>query len=883
MFINHNLAALNTYNKLVFNQSGLSKSLEKLSSGLRINRAADDAAGLAISEKMRAQIKGLDQAVRNAQDGISMIQTAEGALAETHSILQRMRELSVQAANDTYTSEDRIQIQKEIDQLTSEIDRISATTEFNTKKLLNGDASAYVSSDKLSTKIFMRDGLRVLDQFGQKAPGGGNYKLEIEATAGVNQVQKTDIFKVKHDTFALDVIAINTDSGLDTEANGGIAVKGLKAGSYEVFTASSVVSLNAAITYGDQYNQLDPKLQIATVTISGASHTATSSSTLFTVVSKTLNSTTLSVQSHQYALDGTYTYVTKEITIDDSLTAGAITGATNVSGLTGLSIHMVSASRLSVGDKFVLNMAAWKATNGLADTVEIGSGASTVSIVRTKGSMNSKTTTVKAYYVDSVSGSVSDSEISLKFDSTLATNANNVDGSIYVDATNNTLMQVRRDATNTTATTLDVLNTGAVGAKPTISITGNAITVTMASDASVKDLYDALKDNSAAMDLLDIRLLDEAKAAKTLVASSGGPQNIDTAGDYAAKFVDVEGQAIGDLAKLGTKLYDIDKFWDASGNFILENPATIELVQGDGTRTSITISKSDTIGDVKDKLNKAIGTGLGQQDVTGVEAGNFVSFVEAATSSTTGLEAVNGTFVIRSAIAGSDGKITFVGDDRVLAALSLTTIQKEQNNNYTVKVTEAHGGTVVAENVKISENNLIGIVHKNVDVQFAANTGIKTSWDSTEKDFKLEGGASYKGTTYVHLADNTTVLHIGANQKQDIGTGIANMSARALGVNNILVMNNTLANEAIGKLDKAINTVSSERAKLGAIQNRLDHTISNLTTTSENLTAAESRIRDVDMAKEMMNFTKYQILTNAATAMLAQANQLPQSVLQLLR
>nr|HPG48703.1 flagellin [Petrotogaceae bacterium] len=150
MFINHNLAALNTYNKLVFNQSGLSKSLEKLSSGLRINRAADDAAGLAISEKMRAQIKGLDQAVRNAQDGISMIQTAEGALAETHSILQRMRELSVQAANDTYTSEDRIQIQKEIDQLTSEIDRISATTEFNTKKLLNGDASAYVSSDKLS-------------------------------------------------------------------------------------------------------------------------------------------------------------------------------------------------------------------------------------------------------------------------------------------------------------------------------------------------------------------------------------------------------------------------------------------------------------------------------------------------------------------------------------------------------------------------------------------------------------------------------------------------------------------------------------------------------------------------------------------------------------
>src|SRR6056297_3715745 len=170
----------------------------KLSSGFRINNAADDAAGLAISEKMRGQIRGLNQASRNAQDGISLSQTAEGALNETHSILQRMRELSVQAANDTYTSEDRQEIQKEINQLTAEIDRISATTEFNKKKLLDGSTSALISSDKLSTKIFMRGGLRVLDQFGQKARGGGNYKLGIEATAGQNEVQKSDIMKIKH-------------------------------------------------------------------------------------------------------------------------------------------------------------------------------------------------------------------------------------------------------------------------------------------------------------------------------------------------------------------------------------------------------------------------------------------------------------------------------------------------------------------------------------------------------------------------------------------------------------------------------------------------------------------------------------------------------------
>ena len=139
MRINHNVAALNAWRNLSQTNSLLNKSLERLSSGLRINRAADDAAGLAISEKMRAQIAGLQTAQRNAQDAISLIQTAEGALNETHSILQRMRELVVQAANGTNTTTDRQQIQAEIDQLIAELDRIADTTEFNTQKLLDGN------------------------------------------------------------------------------------------------------------------------------------------------------------------------------------------------------------------------------------------------------------------------------------------------------------------------------------------------------------------------------------------------------------------------------------------------------------------------------------------------------------------------------------------------------------------------------------------------------------------------------------------------------------------------------------------------------------------------------------------------------------------------
>ncbi|AVX32098.1 flagellin Hag [Carboxydocella sp. ULO1] len=141
MRINHNIASLNTYRQLTANTAAASNSIAKLSSGLRINKAGDDAAGLSISEKMRGQIRGLQQASRNAQDGISLIQTAEGALNETHAILQRMRELAVQGANDTNVTADRSAIKDELLQLKQEIDRIAANTEFNTQKLLQKNDS----------------------------------------------------------------------------------------------------------------------------------------------------------------------------------------------------------------------------------------------------------------------------------------------------------------------------------------------------------------------------------------------------------------------------------------------------------------------------------------------------------------------------------------------------------------------------------------------------------------------------------------------------------------------------------------------------------------------------------------------------------------------
>ena len=147
MIINHNMNALNAHRNMGVNNTNAGKSMEKLSSGLRINRAGDDAAGLAISEKMRGQIRGLTQASRNASDGISLVQTAEGALNETTNILQRMREISVQSANSTNTETDRAALQEELNQLTTEINRIGNTTEFNTQKLLNGGAGSSSNSN----------------------------------------------------------------------------------------------------------------------------------------------------------------------------------------------------------------------------------------------------------------------------------------------------------------------------------------------------------------------------------------------------------------------------------------------------------------------------------------------------------------------------------------------------------------------------------------------------------------------------------------------------------------------------------------------------------------------------------------------------------------
>lgn len=235
MRINHNLAALNASNSLKANDTAIGKNLQKLSSGYRINSAADDAAGLAISEKMRGQIRGLNQATNNANDGISLVQTAEGALNETASILQRMEELATQASNGTYQNDvDRENIQKEVDSLNKEIDRISSSTNFNKIDLLNGKLGGYGTSLDTGSATYGAD------------------KLGSISISGGNLVAGTDKVKVSVDTAG--VITLDATTLGYTAANFTVDKKTSTDGKTTTFTLTA--KNTATVAEKDKYDGL---------------------------------------------------------------------------------------------------------------------------------------------------------------------------------------------------------------------------------------------------------------------------------------------------------------------------------------------------------------------------------------------------------------------------------------------------------------------------------------------------------------------------------------------------------------------------------------------------------------------------------------------------
>jgi len=710
MRVNQNLFARNAQRNLFDTNNRLSQSIEKLSSGLRINRAADDAAGLAVSETLRSQVSGLAVSISNAQDGISLIQTAEGGLDRVHAVLRRVRDLTGYSANGDKTDTDRINYQAEVDQLLDEIDRISKTTEYNTKKLLNGqigatakeagDVSNVLQADKVSVNglVAMAGEYKVsFDQYATKAQAviGG---LSVAAGGEVTDVNSAGSFA--------DFL-----TGID-------AMLASQEGNYSFKVESEgkavIVSLNAKVNAGDSMQDALNKFNSA---FKDAGMNLVASYSADYNVDDTAGDMQMGIQisSNQFG---------SKHDIHVSVATEPRSGADSGSGLF-LSSNSDTAIRNIGYESYAL----------------INSDLTTV-----KGQLSKETQIISA------------------------------------DEDNNT------NALYTAGQTLDMrIETR----------NGGIVSFQLDDGATLQDLVDTINDVDG--------------------GGSGGV-TVDTATDIVT----------GDL----TAIFD-----EKTGSFKI-----IDNTQPEGTNTfkidnGLTAADADSVGVTS--LLGIFGETTGGE-IQGVRISNTRDYILDITDPLNNGGVLMGNYGDRS---------TYFEGANSLSPIVSSGIDPDRN------------GPEVA-----SQGGLSGI-----------------SFTLEEKQLDEEAG---QNRFSILASMGSLSFQIGPNEGPDhrLAVTVGDMSSSALGISGLDISTQTKAQELLdsGKLDEAINKVSLQRGALGAVQNRLDHTIKNLSVTKENLQAGESRIRDVDVADETLEFTRNQILSQAGTAMLAQANQIPQGILQLL-
>jgi len=876
MRINHNIASLNTFRQLSANNGLTNKSLEKLSSGLRINRAGDDAAGLAISEKMRGQIRGLDQASRNSQDAISLIQTAEGALSETHSILQRMRELAVQSSNDTNTESDRAEMQKEITQLTSEINRIANSTEFNTMKLLDGSRNTGLGKILGSTVTYSNANLENLAINSNSTLAAGDYKISITNKAetkqllddGVTSVAGTGLDSVSQVTAGADLslaegaykIALTSEAADTATELGAVAGKtGASAAGVMVFDTSNS---NRPIT-------LDYNSNLANGTTYGVKVTKTVDKQI-AVASIGTAVTDLKLVGGNEATEGTYS-----ISTSAKLEAAAAFGNTETLadlGISNLAIDSDSTYDSSKNYQLSITMTADAADKAsytfklVNDDGDVAGTAVNVDVTATSGvtSLRLGDTTMDINLAtlwgssnhdtdatNDILGAATDTldltiknQVTVKQESTGATISKD-----YVDGAgpqNDQVFDFTLDGTNpgTGRLTLDVDDTGGVFERGSSIVTNvtwtDNYTIALrnaADDANIGAAADVVLTEQQITDpanLTNIRVGDAAAGVQVDLSAAGLNSMLEGA-NVIMSFKDVEAvtktaqlTTINDVDVAGSSKVALSGTWTDLGNGIKVGNTNIAGVN-DGTYAYFAVT------DVQEEDDLRISLQFDQD----ANAGN-------------GYES---TIVNEQAFNPNDKAVLLAGTGVTVDTASAV----------------AAGDNVTFEVVAGAQDN-------SLKMQIGANTGQSMSVDIRNmKSSALEISATSASATKDVVVDGVTYT------AQYTSTAVVTNGTNNTSVEMALdVMDGDKATAAIKVIDQAIAEVSAERSKLGAFQNRLEHTINNLGTTSENLTASESRIRDVDMAKEMMDFTKNNILSQAATAMLAQANQQPQSVLQLL-
>ncbi|MGF7184470.1 flagellin [Desulfitispora alkaliphila] len=748
MRINNNLMAMNTHRQLGIAQNSGSKSMEKLSSGFRINRAGDDAAGLAISEKMRGQIRGLNQASRNAQDGISLIQTAEGALNESHAILQRMRELAVQSANDTNVDVDRDELQKEVNQLSAELTRISETTEFNTQNLLDGTMDNTIF--QIGANQDQNIELAINDMSAEALEVVSDVTSMGQSGAGVTGVEAD--------------LGFNLD-GFSLTATGGGAIAARLTADNENVIEEYAPDIDTYFAVG--VSNTDAQAEFAGNEISIAAYTGFDWTNL--------GNTSSGAQTNEIEIEASASgdHITVNISAEDAdgnvFTSVDPGIAANTDGEFVYNDHGVDFTLTSIesGQTFTLD---------LNDIVDDGGSAIANHAVLSNFSVNASAAT-----------SVNSSLIS-----TVAVNASGL-----LEGTDHFDLNVTGLSTDGSGTIEVIIKSSGDTVLSTDTYTFDSGGLGVGGNGNTDFTYDN-HGITFTIDFDDLDIGGTATAGLTSITMTGLEVEVDN--------------NVLDLSSANTAGREME-FDIADAN-------------GDMQTISVTLSQGvHGLDDLVAAINAEATTGFG---------GDIAA-----------LNTAGDNIILESNFEGAS-TITVATDGDILGLLAISTngASLRAGADDSVELTFSDGTDTYTDTIAPSDNT----------VRFFDGDGNRVQFD-------LRG------------YDNLQGLNVG---------DVFSASDFSRDVEGIDISSHEAANVAITAINDALENVSAERSKLGAIQNRLEHTISNLDNVSENLQAAESRIRDVDMAQEMMELTKQNILQQASTAMLAQANQAPQSVLQLL-
>lgn len=749
--INQNILSIRTHGALAQTSLRLEKSVEKLSTGLRINRAADDAAGLAISEKLRRQIRGLSRAILNAQDGISMIQAAEGALNEMQSMLQRMRELAIQASNDTLTTNDRLEIQKEVLQLRDDINRIANNTEFNTKKLLDGSQTGLFTVNSKYYHGIVTGNVRA-----------GDYTISLALLkSGAAQVLRSQIFTKKSDGTLADGSVNLENIAQFYDNNGQFILNTPKTLTINSWGKQVEITIDAGFTLGELVNKLDSAIR--------SSNGLDQQNAIIEFINPTAGR------------DGGYIQITSGIVGDR--------------GVIGFS-----------GEQALLNALGFGTIRQAQNAVIKGTTMDPFGNILTAQTNDSRLTGM-------IEG------IDIIFDSQPGQVAGykGIETGLSLNGAARISITIYDTAANSLTTGTLSIASGRWTLRGIQRALSAQISILVQNDLRFNGL-EAQIDNGEIKLVFSPTSTNVSNRLDILQTSNSRAIGI-RAGTYYAS---VTGRKDKDYIIEGISRYDPNAIGGA--------PVQISLVDGQNNGAGVGVGNIS----IYDPTNDA-------QVADMLEVGSFLSYVNQ--------ELRNNGSQIRAFRIGET--ITFTS----------TLIGKRiySNGNYDLSrvIFAISGGTAT------DRNNLrekLGLAASRVQSDGVGESNIRA-----------------------HIVSNTPQFHIGADEGQVMKVNMINMSAQALGIDILDMTSIESAKMALSRINHAIDKVSAERSKLGAYQNRLEYAINNLRNMHSNMVAAESRIRDADIAQEMIEFTRNQIVAQSGTAMLAQANLIPQGVLQLLR